>query len=154
MSLGRKLLNTPIPQDCLTQDESCNEQEELCLTKKEEPCLTQEKPCLSQEKEYEEDSKVQRLRKEERETAVVFNEADGYWQIYSAIPHHIRKFDKLNYEVTFVDYYEDGVVAGKFYKVPKNTITFRDISKKTEISEEERMRRSERAKKIFGRLPK
>ena len=57
----------------------------------------------------------------------------------------------MNYEVTFVDYYEDGVVAGKFYKVPKNTITFRDISKKTEISEEERMRRSERAKKIFGK---
>ena len=57
----------------------------------------------------------------------------------------------MNYEVTSVDYYEDGVVAGKFYKVPKNTITFRDISKKTEISEEERMRRSERAKKIFGK---
>ena len=63
MSLGRKLLNTPIPQDYLTQDEPYNEYEE--------PCLTQE--------EYEEDLKVQRLRKEERETAVVFNEADGYW---------------------------------------------------------------------------
>ena len=131
MSLGRKLLNTPIPQDYNEQERICNEQDEPC-----------------------EDSKVQRLRKEERETAVVFNEADGYWQIYSAIPHHIRKFDKLNYEVTFVDYYEDGVVAGKFYKVPKNAITFRDISKKTEISEEERMRRSERAKKIFGKQPK
>lgn len=139
MSLGRKLLNTPIPQDY-------NEQSRTCLTKEE--------PCLTKEKKYEEDSKVQRLRKEERETAVVFNEAAGYWEIYSAIPHHIRKFDKLNYEVTFVDYYEDGVVAGKFYKVPKNAITFRDISKKTEISEEERMRRSERAKKIFGKQPK
>lgn len=143
MSLGRKLLNTPIPQNY-------NEQNRTCLTQ-DEPCLTQERIYSSQEEYEEEDSKVQRLRKEERETAVVFNEADGYWQIYSAIPHHIRKFDKLNYEVTFVDYYEDGVVAGKFYKVPKNAITFRDISKKTEISEEERMRRSERAKKIFGK---
>ena len=139
MSLGRKLLNTPIPQEKELQ---------------EEPCLTQDNIYLTQEEYEEEDSKVQRLRKEERETAVVFNEADGYWQIYSAIPHHIRKFDKLNYEVTFVDYYEDGLIAGKFYKVPKNTITFRDISKKTEISEEERMRRSERAKKIFGKQPK
>ena len=146
MSLGRKLLNTPIPQDYNEQEKSYNEQDR--------PCLTQKELCLTQEEEYEEDSKVQRLRKEERETAVVFNEAAGYWEIYSAIPHHIRKFDKLNYEVTFVDYYEDGVVAGKFYKVPKNTITFRDISKKTEISEEERMRRSERAKKIFGKQPK
>ena len=147
MSLGRKLLNTPIPQDY-------NEQERICNEQKEEPCLTQERIYSSQEEYEEEDSKVQRLRKEERETAVVFNEAAGYWEIYSAIPHHIRKFDKLNYEVTFVDYYEDGVIAGKFYKVPKNTITFRDISKKTEISEEERMRRSERAKKIFGKQPK
>ena len=146
MSLGRKLLNTPIPQDYNEQEKSYNEQDR--------PCLTQKELCLTQEEEYEEDSKVQRLRKEERETAVVFNEAAGYWEIYSAIPHHIRKFDKLNYEVTFVDYYEDGVVAGKFYKVPKNTITFRDISKKTEISEEERTRRSERAKKIFGKQPK
>ena len=64
MSLGRKLLNTPIPQDYNEQDRTCNEQEELCLTK---------------EDEHEEDSKVQRLRKEERETAVVFNEAAGYW---------------------------------------------------------------------------
>lgn len=139
MSIGRRLLNTPVPQDKIQNN----------------TCLLQEETCSSQElQEDKEDSKVQRLRKEERETAVVFNEATGYWEIYSAIPHHIRKFDKLNYEVTFVDYYEDGVVAGKFYKVPKNAITFRDISKKTEISEEERMRRSERAKKIFGKQPK
>lgn len=40
---------------------------------------------------------VQRLTKEERETACVYNEADGYWTIYTGVQSHIRRFDKLNY---------------------------------------------------------
>ena len=88
---------------------------------------------------------VQRLTKEERETACVYNEADGYWTIYSAVQSHIRKFDKLNYPVTDIDYYPNGEVAGKFYQVPKNTISFKDPTKKRNISEEQKQALRERA---------
>lgn len=88
---------------------------------------------------------VQRLTKEERETACVYNEADGYWTIYSAVQSHIRKFDKLNYPITDIDYYPDGEVAGKFYQVPKNAISFKDPTKKRHISEEQKQALRERA---------
>ena len=88
---------------------------------------------------------VQRLTKEERETACVYNEADGYWTIYSAVQSHIRKFDKLNYPVTDIDYYPNGEVAGKFYQFPKNTISFKDPTKKRNISEEQKQALRERA---------
>ena len=87
---------------------------------------------------------VQRLTKEERETACVYNEADGYWTIYSAVQSHIRKFDKLNYPVTDIDYYPDGEIAGKFYQVPKNAISFKS-PKKRHISEEQKQALRERA---------
>lgn len=88
---------------------------------------------------------IQRLTKEERETACVYNEADGYWTIYSAVQSHIRKFDKLNYPVTDIDYYPDGEIAGKFYQVPKNAISFKDPTKKRNISEEQKQALRERA---------
>lgn len=91
---------------------------------------------------------IQRFTKEERETILTYNEADGYWEIYTGVQSHIRKFDKLNYEVTNVDYYEDGTVAGKFYKVPKKAISFRDPSKKRNISEEQKAMLAERMKNI------
>lgn len=88
---------------------------------------------------------VQRLTKDERETILVYNEADGYWTIYSAVQPHIRKFDKLNYPITDIDYYPDGEVAGKFYQVPKNAISFKDPTKKRNISEEQKQALRERA---------
>ena len=88
---------------------------------------------------------VQRLTKEERETACVYNEADGYWTIYSAVQSHIRKFDKLNYPITDIDYYPDGEVAGKFYQVPKNAISFKS-PKKREYSEEQKQKMIQRLK--------
>lgn len=88
---------------------------------------------------------VQRLTKEERETACVYNEADGYWTIYSAVQSHIRKFDKLNYPITDIDYYPDGEVAGKFYQVPKNAISFKS-PKKREYSEEQKKEMIQRLK--------
>lgn len=91
---------------------------------------------------------IQRFTKEERETILTYNEADSYWEIYTGVQSHIRKFDKLNYEVTNVDYYEDGTVAGKFYKVPKKAISFRDPSKKRNISEEQKAMLAERMKNI------
>jgi len=89
---------------------------------------------------------IQRFTKEERETILTYNEADGYWEIYTGVQSHIRKFDKLNYEVTNVDYYEDGTVAGKFYKVPKKAISFRDPSKKRNLTDEQRLAMAERIK--------
>ena len=91
---------------------------------------------------------IQRLTKDERETILTYNEADGYWEIYTAVQSHIRKFDKRNYEVTEVDYYPDGEIAGKFYKVPKNAISFRDPSKKRNISEEQKAMLAERMRNI------
>lgn len=88
---------------------------------------------------------IQRLTKDERETACVYNEADGYWTIYSAVQPHIRKFDKLNYPITDIDYYPDGEVAGKFYQVPKNAISFKNPTKKRNISEEQKQALRERA---------
>ena len=98
---------------------------------------------------------VQKFTKDERETILVYNEADGFWTIYSAVQSHIRKFDKLNYEVTHVDSYEDDTVAAKFYKVPKNAISFRDTSKKRNYTEAQRAAMSERARKMVeNRLKK
>lgn len=88
---------------------------------------------------------IQRLTKDERETACVYNEADGYWTIYSAVQSHIRKFDKLNYPITDIDYYPDGEVAGKFYQVPKNAISFKS-PKKREYSEEQKQEMIQRLK--------
>lgn len=90
----------------------------------------------------------QRLKKDERETILSYNEADGFWNIYSAVQHHIRKFDKLGYEVTDVDSYQDGNVAAKYYKVPKKAISFRSPVKATRVMSEEQKREfTERMKK-------
>ena len=91
---------------------------------------------------------IQRLTKEERKTILTYNEADGFWTIYSGVQPHIRKFDKLNFPVTDTDYYPDGEVAGKFYKVPKNAISFRDTTKKRNISEEQKAMLAERMRNI------
>jgi hypothetical protein len=91
---------------------------------------------------------IQRLTKEERETILTYNEADGFWTIYSGVQSHIRKFDKRNYEVTEVDYYPDGEIAGKFYKVPKNAISFKYPNKKRNISEEQKAMLAERMRNI------
>ena len=91
---------------------------------------------------------VQRLTKDERETILVYNEADGFWTIYSGIQSHIRKFDKLNYPITNIDYYPDGEVAGKFYQVPKKTISFRNPNKSKTMSEDERKKKSQIMKEL------
>lgn len=90
----------------------------------------------------------QRFTKDERETILVYNEADGFWTIYSAVQSHIRKFDKLGYEVTDVDSYQDGNVAAKYYKVPKRAISFRSPIKVAKVMTEEQKREfAERMKK-------
>lgn len=92
------------------------------------------------------DSNIQRLTKEERETILRYNEADGYWEVYTAVQAHIRKCDFYGYELTDVDYYEDGTVAGKFYKVPKNAIGFKTPNRKRNLTDEQRITMAERLK--------
>lgn len=92
------------------------------------------------------DGNVQRLTKEERETILRYNEADGYWEVYTAVQAHIRKCDSYGYKLTDVDYYEDGTVAGKFYKVPKNAIGFKAPNRKRNLTDEQRIAMAERLK--------
>lgn len=119
----------------------------------EELDLVAENKTLNDEERLKDDEErlkddEQRLKKDERETILSYNEADGFWNIYSAVQHHIRKFDKLGYEVTDVDSYQDGTVAAKFYKVPKNAISFRSPVKATRVMSEEQKREfTERMKK-------
>lgn len=94
----------------------------------------------------EEKDGVQKLTRDERETILIYNEAAGYWEIFTAVAKHIRKFDKLKYECTRTEYYENGEVYGKYYKVPKNAIAFRDYQRKREYSEEFLQAASERLK--------
>ena len=96
----------------------------------------------------EEKDGVQKLSKDERETVLIYNEADGYWEIFTAVAKHMRKFDRLKYECTRTEYYENGEVYAKFYKVPPNAISFRDPTKKREISEESRKAAAERLKAL------
>ena len=113
----------------------------------------QQKPAESeQQKLIENEQRLaeseQRFTKDERETILVYNEADGFWTIYSAVQSHIRKFDKLGYEVTDVDSYQDGNVAAKYYKVPKRAISFRSPIKVAKVMTEEQKREfAERMKK-------
>ena len=84
----------------------------------------------------EEKDGVKKLSKDERETILLFNEADDYWEIFTAVAKHMRKFDKLKYECTHTEYYENGEIYGKYYKIPKSAVAFRDYMRKREYSEE------------------
>ena len=95
---------------------------------------------------------VQRLAREERETAIVYNEADGFWTIYTAVKMHMNRFDKLGYEVTDVDRYPDGEIAGKFYKVPRHAISFRSPEKIVlNLTDEQRALRIKQLSSIRGK---
>ena len=93
---------------------------------------------------------VQRLARDERETAIVYNEVDGFWTIYTAVKMHMNRFDKLGYEVTDVDRYPDGEIAGKFYKVPRHAISFRSPEKIVlNLTDEQRAERRKRANRVL-----
>lgn len=80
---------------------------------------------------------------DERETILSYNEADNFWEVYTAVRKHMNKFDKLGWEVTNVEHYPDGTVSGKFYKVPNRAISFRSPVKR-EVTEEQRQAARER----------
>ena len=94
-----------------------------------------------------------KLTKEERETVIVFNEADNKFIIETSIAVHMRKFDRLGYECTKKQYYSDGTVMSKEYKVPKFAITFRKPEKR-KVSEEQRQKAADRFKKMWDEKQK
>lgn len=86
------------------------------------------------------------LTAEERETTLNYNEADNCWEVYTAVRKHMSKFEKLGWECTNVEYYPDGEISGKFYKVPNRAVSFRSPVKK-ELTEEQRQAVRERFQK-------
>lgn len=84
-----------------------------------------------------------RLAIDERETILSYNEADNFWEVYTAVRKHMNKFEKLGWECTNIEYYPDGEVFGKFYKVPNRAISFRSPVKR-EVTEEQRQAARER----------
>ena len=86
------------------------------------------------------------LTAEERETILNYNEENNYWEVYTAVRKHMNKFDKLGWECVNVEYYPDGEISGKSYKVPNWAICFRSPVKK-ELTEEQRQAVRERLQK-------
>lgn len=84
-----------------------------------------------------------KLHLDERETILLFNMADGYWDVSTSIPYHMEKFKKLGWELVNDNGYE------LTFKVPKGAIKFRDPSKlKKELTEEQRKELTERLNKL------
>ena len=81
------------------------------------------------------------LHADERETILLFNMADGYWDVSTSIPAHMNKFKKLGWEQTNDNGYELS------FKVPKNAIQFRN-PKKRELTEEQKQVLRERMRKM------
>src|SRR5262249_7274991 len=72
------------------------------------------------------------LTREEQETHVWGNAANrSEWEIYTADPMHIRKFDRLGYQVIKADAF------GKRYKVPFHAVRFGRLQKRV-LSEKAR----------------
>ena len=66
-----------------------------------------------------------KLTKEERETILGTSAADKHWEISTADPKHIRKFEKLGYELVR----DDGCY--RHYQVPLRAISFRNYTAQT-----------------------
>lgn len=92
-----------------------------------------------------------KLTKSERETIIIFNEADGFFDIETSVQSHIRKFDRLGYKCTSTQLYSDGTVQAKCYNVPKWAITFRKPAKRV-MSDEQRAAARERLQGIRADL--
>ena len=88
-----------------------------------------------------------KLTRAERETIVIYNELDDAYIIDSSVQKHIRRFDKLGYECTDTQLYDDGTVCSKSYKVPVRSISFRNPEKR-KVTEEQRQAARERFAKM------
>lgn len=88
-----------------------------------------------------------KLTRAERETIIIYNELDDAYIIDSSVQKHIRRFDKLGYECTDTQLYDDGTMCSKQYKVPVCAISFRSPVKR-ELTDEQREKLRERMAKM------
>lgn len=88
---------------------------------------------------------MEKLTKCERETLINLCEADDAYLIETSIAAHIRKFDKLGYNCTREQFYDDGTVMCKEYRVPKRAISFRKPEKPV-LTDEQRAKAGDRLK--------
>ena len=88
------------------------------------------------------------LHNDERETILLFNLADGYWDVSTSVPAHMNKFKKLGWELVHDNGYE------LTFKVPKNGIIFRDLQKlanRKPMSEEQRAAKAEILRRLHDK---
>lgn len=81
----------------------------------------------------------------ERETVIVTNDEEKYWEVYTCQTKMINKLQKLGIEPYKTDIL-DGEIVGKYYKVPLENIK---IGKKREVNltDDQRQEIAERMKK-------
>ena len=71
-----------------------------------------------------------RLSSEERETILVYNNADKVWYMDSTITKHTNKAKKQGWTQTTEYVYEDGTVCGGAFEASARAITIRNAEKK------------------------
>ena len=84
-----------------------------------------------------------KLHNDERETILLFNQADGYWDVSTSVLADMNKFRKLGWELIIDNGYE------LTFRVPRNAITFRNIMKlkdKKPQTDEQKRANAERMK--------
>ncbi len=75
--------------------------------------------------------------KEERETIILSNDEDRFWDVYSRQTRIFNKMSKLGVE-PYKTEMEDGVMIAAYYKLDLNQVSFR---KKVVLTEEQREKR-------------
>lgn len=73
---------------------------------------------------------IGKLTNEERETVLVYNNADKVWHVDSTITKHANKFKKQGWKQIAEYTYEDGTPCGGAFEGPARAITFRSTEKK------------------------
>lgn len=79
-----------------------------------------------------------KLLKEERETIITISEDEISWNISTNIQKDYNKFVKQNWNQVERINYEDGKLMEARFIVPRKAISFRNYSKKREVSEEQK----------------
>lgn len=108
--------------------------------------ITQEQ---TQDEKEDESLSNFRLTKEERETIIVYSDADNCWYADTTVQKHIRKFEKQGWECTKKQFYPDGTLMSAEFKGTPKSISIRDINldkPKRVMSEEHKQKLQEKLK--------
>ena len=88
------------------------------------------------------------LSKFERETLISTNDELDYYTIYSCQKKMWNRLERMNIEPYKIDKDSDGEIIAKYYRVPLNYVKI-SISKKRELTEEQKEALRERARMNF-----